>query len=161
MRQGDLMRLSRLADYAVVLMTHIAQHREQVHTAAGVTMATRVPAPTVAKLLNALSRSGLLASTRGIKGGYALARPATAITVGEIVAVLEGPIALTQCIKGPGSCDIETVCQSRLGLHRINLAVRKALEDISLAEIAFPVPATAAPLQPHRKRPGTPDPLIS
>jgi FeS assembly SUF system regulator len=155
------MRLSRLADYAVVLMTHIAQHPEQVHTATGVTMATRVPSPTVAKLLNALSRSGLLASTRGIKGGYALARPATAITVGEIVAVLEGPIALTQCIKGPGSCDIETVCQSRLGLHRINLAVRKALEDISLAEIAFPVPATAAPLQPHRKRPGTPDPLIS
>ena len=155
------MRLSRLADYAVVLMTHIAQHPEQVHTAAGVTMATRVPAPTVAKLLNALSRNGLLASTRGIKGGYALARPATAITVGEIVAVLEGPIALTQCIKGPGSCDIETVCQSRLGLHRINLAVRKALEDISLAEIAFPVPAPMAPPRPQRKLPGTPDLLSS
>lgn len=59
--------------------------------------------------------------------------------------MLEGPIALTQCIKaGPGNCDIEAVCQSRLGLHRINLAVRKALEDISLAEIAFPVTAPAA-----------------
>jgi FeS assembly SUF system regulator len=160
-RQGDFMRLSRLADYAVVLMTHIAQHPEQVHTAADVTMATRVPAPTVAKLLNGLGRSGLLASTRGIKGGYALARPATAIAVGEIVAVLEGPIALTQCIKKPGSCDIEAVCQSRLGLHRINLAVRKVLEEISLAEIAFPVPAPAAPPRSHRKRPGTPDFLIS
>jgi FeS assembly SUF system regulator len=152
------MRLSRLADYAVVLMTHIAQHPEQVHAAKDVTAATRIPAPTVAKLLNSLSRSGLLASTRGIKGGYALARPATAITVGEIVAVVDGPIALTQCIKaGPGNCDIEAVCQSRLGLHRINLAVRKALEDISLAEIAFPVPAPTAPPRPQRKRPGTPD----
>lgn len=138
------MHLSRLADYAVVLMTHIAQHPEQVHTAANVTVATRVPAPTVSKLLNSLSRGGFLASTRGIKGGYALARPATAITVGDIVAVVDGPIALTQCIKaGPGNCDIEAVCQSRLGLHRINLAVRKALEDISLAEIAGPVPAPA------------------
>jgi FeS assembly SUF system regulator len=156
------MRLSRLADYAVVLMTHIAQHPERVHAAADVTAATRVPAPTVAKLLNSLSRSGLLASTRGIKGGYVLARPATAITVGEIVAVLDGPIALTQCIKGgPGRCDIEAVCQSRLGLHRINLAVRKALEDISLAEIAFPLPTPAAPSGPHRKRPDTPDLLSS
>lgn len=156
------MRLSRLADYAVVLMTRIAQHPEQVHTAAKVAVATRVPEPTVAKLLNTLGRGGLLASTRGIKGGYALARPATAITVGEIVAVVDGPIALTQCIKaGPGNCDIEAVCQSRLGLHRINLAVRKALEDISLAEIAFPVPAPTAPPRPHRKQPGTPDLLSS
>jgi FeS assembly SUF system regulator len=139
------MRLSRLADYAVVLMTHIAQHPDQVHTAARVAGATHVPVPTVAKLLNMLGRSSLLASTRGIKGGYVLARPAAAIAVGEIVAVLEGPVALTQCIKaGPGNCDIEAVCQSRLGLHRINLAVRKALEDISLAEIAFPVSALAA-----------------
>jgi FeS assembly SUF system regulator len=156
------MRLSRLADYAVVLMTHIAQHPEQVHAATDVAAATRIPGPTVAKLLNSLSRSGLLASTRGINGGYVLARPATAIAVGEIVAVLDGPIALTQCIKGgPGSCDIEAVCQSRLGLHRINLAIRKALEDISLAEIAFPMPAAAASSGPHHERPGTSDLLSS
>src|SRR5690606_39144594 len=101
--------------------------------------ATGVPAPTAAKLLHALGRVGLLASTRGIKGGYALARPPGEIPVGEIVAALEGPIALTQCIRsGPGSCDIESVCQSRLGLQRLNLAVRKALDEISLADIAAP-----------------------
>jgi Rrf2 family protein len=98
----------------------------------------------------------LLASTRGVKGGYALTRPATAISIGEIVAVLEGPIALTQCIKaGAGNCDIEPVCQSRLGLHRINLAVRKALEDVSLAEIATPVPEAVA-MRLSQARPAPP-----
>jgi Rrf2 family protein len=126
-------------------MTHIAQHPEQVHTAMDVALATRLPSPTVAKLLAKLGRSRLLASTRGVNGGYALARPAIRISIGEIVAGLEGPIALTQCIKpGARNCDIEAVCQSRLGLHRINMVVRKALEDVSLAEIATPAPEPAA-----------------
>jgi FeS assembly SUF system regulator len=136
------MRLTRLSDYAVALMTHIAQHPRQVHTAGNVAAATRVPVPTVAKLLAKLRRNGLLASTRGVKGGYALVRPPAAISVSEIVAVLDGPIALTNCINaGHGGCDIEDVCPSRLGLHRINQAVREALEIISLADIAAPTPA--------------------
>jgi DNA-binding IscR family transcriptional regulator len=77
-----------------------------------------------------------------VKGGYALVRPAAAISVSEIITVLDGPIALTNCIeRGHGSCDIEEVCPSRLGLHRINLAVLKALDAISLADIASPVSA--------------------
>ena len=142
------MHLSRLSDYAVALMTYIARHPERVHTVANVAAATRVPVPTVAKLLAKLRHNGLLASTRGVKGGYALVRPPAAISVTEIVAVLDGPIALTNCIgAGHGSCDIEEVCPSRLGLHRINLAVRKVLDDISLADIASPVSAApqAAP----------------
>ena len=144
------MRFSRLSDYAVALMTHIAQHPQQVHTAANVAAATHVPVPTVAKLLATLRRSGLLASTRGVKGGYALVRPPAAISVSEIVGVLDGPIALTSCIKvGRGGCEIEEVCPSRRGLHRINLAVREALEAISLADIAAPmIVARAAAAQP-------------
>ena len=138
------MRFSRLSDYAVALMTYIAQHPRQVHTAANVAAATRVPVPTVAKLLAKLRRNGLLASTRGVKGGYALVRPPAAISVTEIVAVLDGPIALTTCIKaGHGACEIEEICPSRRGLHRINQAVREALDVISLADIASPVPAVA------------------
>ena len=148
------MHLSRLADYAVVLMTHIGQHLGPVHTAADVAIATGIPVPTVAKLLAKLARRGLLSSTRGVKGGYALARLASTISVGEIVAVLDGPIALTQCIKeGPGGCDLEPVCPSRDGLHRINVAVRKALDDVSLADIATPalaVQVTARRALPHR-----------
>jgi FeS assembly SUF system regulator len=135
------MHLSRLSDYAVALMTHIAQHPQQAHTAAKVAAATHVPVPTVAKLLAKLRHNGLLASTRGVKGGYMLVRPPAGISVTEIVAAFDGPIALTVCIKaGHGGCDIEEVCPSRQGLHRINLAVRKALDGISLADIASPMP---------------------
>ena len=132
------MRFSRLSDYAVALMTHIARHPRQVHTAANLAAAISVPVPTVAKLLAKLRRNGLLASTRGVKGGYALVRPPAAISVTEIVAVLDGPIALTTCVRG--SCEIEEVCPSRLGVHRINLVIRKVLDEISLADIATPLP---------------------
>ncbi len=145
------MRFSRLSDYAVALMTYIAQHPRQVHTAANVAAAIRVPVPTVAKLLAKLRRNGLLASTRGVKGGYALVRPPGAISVTEIVAVLDGPIALTNCIHG--SCEIEEVCPSRLGVHRINLVIRKALDEISLADIATPLPVASAAAAPATSGP--------
>ena len=151
-----MMRLSRLADFAIVLMTHVAQHRDWVHKAADVAVATQLPAPTVAKVLARLCRDGLLTSIRGVNGGYTLARPAAEISVGAIVNALDGPVALTQCIKlGPGGCEVEAVCPSRIGLHRINVAVHKALDDVSLAEIALP--AQTLPMRalqvPARRKP--------
>jgi FeS assembly SUF system regulator len=152
------MRLSRLADFAVVLMTHVAQHDERVHTASEAAVATQLPAPAVAKVLARLCREGLLTSSRGVKGGYRLARPATDISVGAIVNALDGPVALTQCIKmGPGGCEVEAVCPSRVGLHRINVAVHKALDDVSLADIAAPaqVPLAQVRREPVRPLPAT------
>ncbi|WP_284736123.1 RrF2 family transcriptional regulator [Dongia deserti] len=138
------MRLSRLADFAVVLMTHMAQH-QGVRTASEAAVATQLPAPAAAKVLARLCREGLLTSSRGVRGGYQLARPATDISVGAIINALDGPVALTQCIRsGPGGCEIEAVCPSRIGLHRINVAVHKALDDVSLADIAAPVQAPLA-----------------
>jgi len=151
-----MMRLSRLADFAVVLMTHVAQDHERVHTASEATVATQLPAPTVSKVLARLCREGLLTSIRGVKGGYLLARPAAEISVGAIVNALDGPVALTQCIKlGPGRCEVEAVCPSRGGLHRINVAVHKALDDVSLADIATPAQAFQAPgrLESSRRLP--------
>lgn len=140
-----MMRLSRLADFAVVLMTHVAQHPERVHTASDAAVATQLPAPTVAKVMARLCREGLLNSSRGVKGGYRLARPATCISLGIIVNAIDGPVALTQCIRSrPGGCEIEALCPSRVGLHRINVAVHKALDDVSLADIAAPVQAPLA-----------------
>ena len=153
-----MMRLSRLADFAVVLMTHVAQHHERVHTASQAAVATQLPTPTVAKVLARLCRGGLLTSIRGVKGGYRLARPAAEISVGAIVSALDGPIALTQCIKlGPGRCEVEAVCPSRVGLLHINVAVHKALDDVSLADIAAPAPAfqTPARLESSRRLPAT------
>jgi FeS assembly SUF system regulator len=137
-----MVRLSRLADYAVMVMTHIAQNDRQAHTAAGIAMATQLPMPTVAKILAQLRRADLLASKRGVKGGYVLAQKATAISAGAIVAAVDGPLALTQCSRpGIHSCAVELRCPSRAGLHRINLAMRKALDDMSLADIVISPPA--------------------
>jgi FeS assembly SUF system regulator len=145
-----MLRLSRLADFAVVLMTHMAQH-QGVRTASEAALATQLPAPAVAKVLARLCREGLLISTRGVKGGYQLARPAADISVAAIVDALDGPVALTQCIKkGSGGCEVEAVCPSRAGLQRLNMAVHKALNDVSLADIAAPA---QAPLAPARREP--------
>ena len=139
------MRVSRLADFAVVSMTHVAQKDQDTHTAAAVASATQLPLPTVAKVLARLCHAGLLRSTRGATGGYTLARPASAISVGSIVSAFDGPVALTRCIRsGAARCDVEAVCPARVGLQRINVAVRKALEDVSLAEVARPVSVARA-----------------
>jgi FeS assembly SUF system regulator len=138
-----MMRLSRLADFAIVLMTHMAQSPGATHSAAEMAAATRLPGPTVAKVLARLCHEGLIGSARGVKGGYRLERPAAAISVDSIVSAVDGPVALTQCItpkdgSHPVSrCEVETLCRSRVGLHAINRAVRKALEEVSLADIAM------------------------
>src|SRR5258708_16117026 len=91
------MRLSRLADYAVVLMTHVAQHPDDSHAAAESAAATRLPAPTVARVMARLCQAGLLTSARGARGGYRLACPAAPIPVGAILTLFPPPLPLTQC----------------------------------------------------------------
>jgi FeS assembly SUF system regulator len=95
-----MFRLNRLTDYAVVVMAQMAQRRDQVRTAPRIAEETGVPLPTVAKILNALTRDTLVVSQRGAAGGYTLSRPAEQITVAEIIQALEGPIALTACVDG-------------------------------------------------------------
>ncbi len=133
------MKLSRLADYAIVAMTYVARDPDRIHAAPEIAAATKLPAPAAAKVLARLGRAGLLNSVRGTKGGYRLARPAQDISVGAIVNALDGAVAITQCIQsGRGGCEIAVACPSRSGLNRINVAVRNALEEVSLAEIALP-----------------------
>lgn len=103
-----MIRLSRLADYAVLLMSRMANTPDRVHNALDIAEATGLPCPTVSKLLATLAREGLLNSVRGAKGGYGLAHPAREITVAHIIAAIDGPIAITACIEHPGSCDVES-----------------------------------------------------
>lgn len=136
-----MIRLSRLADYGLVLMGRMAMQPATVHTAVGLAEDTQLPMPTVAKLLVRLTQSGLLISHRGAKGGYELARAPSAIAVAEIVVAVDGPIALTQCLEhGPGNCDVEPICPTRRGWNRLNDAVKRALADVSLAELTQPLP---------------------
>jgi FeS assembly SUF system regulator len=137
-----MIRLSRLADYGVALMTQMSVASSPVHSAHTLAAASGIPLPTVSKLLSALARAGLLEALRGAKGGYRLARNPRAISVAEIIGAVDGPIALTQCIEhGPGSCEVETLCPTRRGWHAINEGVRRAFESVSLAELCESSPA--------------------
>jgi len=140
-----MIRLNRLTDYGVVLMVQLARSDEQVQTATHLSAANGVPLPTAAKLLKQLAAVGLVTSHRGAAGGYSLSRRAHSITVAEIVAALEGPIALTACVDGSiEHCGVESICPMRGNWNRVNEAIQRALSEVTLAEMAEPYwPASA------------------
>jgi len=131
-----MLRISRLTDYATVLLATLAGEPQRVQTAASLAEQTRIAAPTVSKLLKQLQRAGLVTSTRGLHGGYQLARPAAQISAAAILDSLEGPVALTDCSVGHGQCEIEATCRVGRVWQRVNLAIRRALYDVSLAQLA-------------------------
>ncbi len=138
-----MIKLSRMADYGVILMVQLARQPAQVTTAATLAQSTRLPVPTVSKLLKQLSRAGLLESRRGTKGGYAIPRPLTVVSVADIVSAVEGPIALTECMTAEGTvCEIEALCPTRSNWRQINDALVNALNNVSLAEMAQPILGT-------------------
>jgi FeS assembly SUF system regulator len=142
-----MIRLSRLADYGVVLACHMAAKADRSHNAFDLASSTGLPAPTVSKLLAALARAGILVSHRGAKGGYRLARAPAQISAADIVGAVDGPIALTVCIEhGDGFCDVERLCPTRKGWRRINDAIRQAFEAVSLAELVLTPPAVVLPV---------------
>ncbi|HYL03739.1 MAG TPA: SUF system Fe-S cluster assembly regulator [Steroidobacteraceae bacterium] len=131
-----MLRISRLTDYATVLLAALAGEPERVQTAAALAASTHIGAPTVSKLLKQLQRAGLVTSTRGLHGGYQLARPASEISAAAILDALEGPVALTDCAAGHGYCEIEGSCRVSRVWQRLNLAMRRSLYEVSLAQLA-------------------------
>jgi FeS assembly SUF system regulator len=135
-----MIRITKQTDYGIVLMTHLAEDPERRYPAPDLASEAGLPLPMVSKILKLLARDGLLDSHRGVKGGYALARSPEQITVDQIIAALEGPIAITECIAhAPGDCDHEAVCPTRGNWQTINNAIRQALERITLAEMTQPI----------------------
>jgi FeS assembly SUF system regulator len=134
------MRLSNLADYAVVTMTAAARHCGGARvSAAELAVETGLPAPTVQKLVSMLSKAGLLRSARGAGGGLKLARPAAAITLADIVEAVEGPIAVTTCVEhGRHDCALEGTCGVRPHWSVVNQALRGALAEVPLTRLAQP-----------------------
>ncbi len=132
-----MLRISKLTDYGIVLATHLAQLTGPT-SVSELTTTTNLPEPTVRKVLKILARGGVLRSTRGIQGGYTLARPPERISVAEVITVLDGPISVTECTDGSmdSSCVHEMHCGVRGNWQRINEAVQSALDAISLAEMA-------------------------
>lgn len=145
-----MLRLSKLTDYATVLMTAAAQAPQRVHTGLELAERTRLPPPTVAKLLKTLTRAGLLESLRGAHGGYRLARSPDRISVADIISALEGPIAVTDCATHAGGCTIEHNCAARSNWRLINTAIHQALEAVTLAQMAAtPARYTEHPVNFH------------
>jgi FeS assembly SUF system regulator len=139
-----MVRLGKLTDYGLVLMTCIARGRgESLRTARDLAVESKLPISTVSKLLKELLQSGLLVSHRGTKGGYILARKPRDISVVEIIAALEGPMALTECSTDvTGMCNLEPCCPTKNNQRIINQAVRGVLEKITLSDLIEPMQLT-------------------
>lgn len=133
-----MLRMSKLTDYGTVVLAHMAQHPDKVHAASDIAQEVRLGDPTVRKLLKLLSKGGITTSFQGAQGGYRLARSADDISAAAIIDTLEGPIALTECSATEHACCLEHVCALSGKWQRISQAIRRSLENISLAELAAP-----------------------
>ncbi|GMU43885.1 MAG: SUF system Fe-S cluster assembly regulator [Xanthomonadales bacterium] len=133
-----MFRLSKLADYATVLMACLAEEPARQLSAQALAERTRLEGPTVSKLLKQLAQVGLVSSTRGATGGYRLARTAGAISIADIVVAIEGPLGMTECSIHSGLCQRESYCTVSNNLRKISAAVEGALRAITLADMAAP-----------------------
>ena len=150
-----VLRLSKLTDYAVVVLVRLGR-TDNVQTSPGIAAATGIPEPTVAKVLKILAASGLVSSQRGARGGYRAVRALTDIPVSDVIAAIDGPIALTACVEGSaGECESQGLCPMRGRWDPVNDAIQRAMAAISLADMqefavppAFRVPARSAVVLP-------------
>jgi len=144
-----MLRVTKLTDYATVVLTVLAARPDDVLSAAELAEQAGLEVPTVAKLLKPLAQAGLVAGFRGTNGGYRLARAAGEISLVEIVEAMEGPLGMTECSVHAGSCGIEHSCGVRANWRRINDVVSDALRGVTLAQMLAPPP------RPRRSIPAT------
>ena len=131
-----MLRISKLTDYATVLLGRLATDPARQYNAAQLAELTRLAVPTVSKVLKQLHRRGLVTSVRGAHGGYRLAQPPEQITAAQILDALEGPVALIECARSTHHCGIESTCGVGHAWQRVNLAIRRSLQEITLLELA-------------------------
>ena len=142
-----MLRLSKMADYGIVLMNYIAgSQQEERPNARSLSALSGLPLPTVSKVLKSYSRAGLLVAHRGQRGGYTLAKTPEQISVADMIAAIDGPIGLTDCSKhAPGLCDIENTCPVRNNWGVITRTVHDALDQLSLAQMSQQTPCSSTP----------------
>lgn len=153
-----MLRISRLTDYGTVVLAHLARDEAGLVSAAEVATATGIAPPTVSKLLKSLAKAGIVISTRGSHGGYQLARDARKISAADVIDALEGPVSITECSSSDSHCDFEASCHVGSAWQRINVAIRRTLDEISLADLlrrSSPVPRfefAGLPISVEQKR---------
>lgn len=137
-----MLRISKLTDYAILMMVELARDGE-VLSAHALAERIGVEVTTASKVLKMLAGGGLLESFRGASGGYRVGRGAREISVAEVIAAIEGPIAMTECSVEAGLCSQEDSCGLRGNWQRISTAVARALQGVTLAEMSAPADAGA------------------
>jgi FeS assembly SUF system regulator len=136
-----MIRLNKLTDYAVLMLTRMGENPNEVFTAPQLALDSGVPQPTVAKLMKQLSRAGIVNSQRGVNGGYFLSSQPDGISVAQVIEALEGPISITGCVDGADtSCDALSLCPMSGHWNAVNRAIQDALAGVTLADM------TAAPM---------------
>jgi len=131
-----MLRMGKMTDYATVVLASLAQEPTVHRAATELAERTRLSRPTVSKVLKGLQRAGMVISSRGAQGGYRLARGSEQITAAQILDVFEGPIAITECSGASSQCGIERLCRVGGAWQRVNAAIRRALEDVTLHQLA-------------------------
>lgn len=129
-----MIKLSKFTDYAVVVLGEMARSEHGRMAASDLAARTNLPEPTVAKILKALTRGGILSSARGVNGGYGLIRAADQITVADIITAMDGPISLTDCADS-SPCAFEGRCAMHGRWGKVNMAIRTALDSVALTDL--------------------------
>jgi FeS assembly SUF system regulator len=136
---GNMLRISKLTDYATVIMSYLALNATQVASATHIAKEIRLGAPTVSKILKILCEAHLVTSYRGTGGGYQLARSSSEITVADIVSAIEGNLAMTECCSGKNLCALDSLCSIKENWQIINKIILTALSGLTLAQMTKPI----------------------
>lgn len=133
-----MLRIGKLTDYATLIMSAMAKESARVQSAASLAAALRLSVPTVSKILKILSEAGLVSSVRGAEGGYHLARPANKITLADIIAAMEGGLAMTECCES-SLCSFDSMCTMRNNWKKINKMVQSLLGKFTIIDMLQPL----------------------
>ncbi|MCI5060943.1 MAG: SUF system Fe-S cluster assembly regulator [Alphaproteobacteria bacterium] len=131
-----MIKLSKMTDYAVVVLAEMALHAGVRMSASHLAQSTKLPEPTVSKILKLLAKHNLVISRRGVNGGYLLSKSPDEIDMAAVITALDGPIALTACVEGSKDCcEYKDMCAMKGQWNPVNMAMRNALRDVSLAQM--------------------------
>ncbi len=133
-----MLSLSKKTDYALLALSHLARAESgRAINTREIAEEFSIPAELLAKILQRLAKAQIIISTPGPTGGYKLARPAGAISIGSVIAIIDGPTAIAHCMKTiDNQCDQHKKCTIRHPLARINERIFQMLDLVSLAEIS-------------------------
>ncbi|HEX4154448.1 MAG TPA: Rrf2 family transcriptional regulator [Acidobacteriaceae bacterium] len=149
-----MLRLTKKADYGLMALKYLAEQAEDgpfarsagaAASAKAIAEAYHIPPQLLAKILQTLARAGLLVSTAGTNGGYALARPASQINAFEVIRAIDGPLFITSCITIHGTCDLHGTCTIKEPLRKVNDSIKDMLSELTIADLVEPADDSQAP----------------